>query len=319
MPFEPKDFIKTAKEEIKKTIASDRAIVAVSGGVDSIVAATLAYYAISSQLSCVFVDTGLMRKNEADEVRNAARAVGLPLKIIDASDKFLSSLFNVVDPEEKRKVIGKNFIEIFEQEASLSNAKFLIQGTIAPDWIESGGGMRDKIKSHHNVGGLPQNMKLELCEPLRELYKDEVREVARELGIPKEFIYRQPFPGPGLAVRIIGEVTPEKVSIVREASAIVEEEIRAASLSGKMSLPWQYFSILLPVKTVGVLGDARAYKYTIAIRAVDSVDGMTAKASKIPHEVLESITDRITRSLKDHVNRVLYDVTSKPPATIEWE
>lgn len=305
--------------QIRETVGKEHAIIAVSGGVDSMTAAVLAGHAIPKQLTCIFVDTGLMRKNEATLVSTAAKKAGVPLQVIDASSQFFSSLKGISDPEEKRKIIGKEFIQIFEHAAKKSGSKFLIQGTIAPDWIESGGGVRDKIKSHHNVGGLPTKMGLFLCEPMHELYKDEVRKVARELGLPSEFSERQPFPGPGLAVRIMGEITPQKAEIVREACFIVEEEFEAASHAKKMQMPWQYFAVLLPIKTVGVLGDARAYGYTIAVRAVESLDGMTAKACHIPPDVLESISDRITRTLKEHVNRVVYDTTSKPPGTIEWE
>ncbi len=319
MPFSPSKFIENAVAQIRETVGKEHAIIAVSGGVDSMTAAVLAGKAIPRQLTCIFVDTGLMRKNEAKLVSEAARKAGVHLQVINAPSQFFSSLKGISDPEEKRKIIGKEFIQIFEKAAKSSGAKFLIQGTIAPDWIESGGGVRDKIKSHHNVGGLPTKMGLFLCEPMHELYKDEVRKVARELGLPLEFSERQPFPGPGLAVRIMGEITPEKAEIVREACAIVEEELESAAHAKKMQVPWQYFAVLLPIKTVGVLGDARAYGYTIAVRAVESLDGMTAKACHIPPEVLEAISNRITRSLKEHVNRVVYDTTSKPPGTIEWE
>lgn len=319
MPFEPKKFVESAISQIKHDVGKKRAIIAVSGGVDSMTAAAIAQRAIPAQLSCIFVDTGLMRKNEAASVSLAAKKAGIQLQVIDASADFFSALQGASDPEQKRKIIGKKFIDVFEAEAKKCKAEFLIQGTIAPDWIESGGGIRDTIKSHHNVGGLPQKMGLFLCEPLRELYKDEVRKVGKELSLPQEIYGRQPFPGPGLAVRIMGEITPQKAHIVREACAIVEEELEAAAHAGKMQMPWQYFAVLLPIKTVGVLGDARAYGYTIAVRAVESIDGMTAKACHVPPDVLESISDRITRQLKEHVNRVVYDTTSKPPGTIEWE
>ncbi|VVB58975.1 GMP synthase [glutamine-hydrolyzing] subunit B [Candidatus Anstonella stagnisolia] len=319
MGFEPKKFIEGAISQMRSQVGKKHAIIAVSGGVDSMTAAAIASKAIPKQLTCIFVDTGLMRKNEAHLVSTAAAKAGIPLQVINASDKFFSSLKGITDPEEKRKIIGGLFIDVFEQAAKSSKAEFLIQGTIAPDWIESGSGLRDTIKSHHNVGGLPKKMGLFLCEPMRELYKDEVRKVAREIGLPLEFSERQPFPGPGLAVRIMGEITPQKAEIVREACAIVEEELEAAAHAKKMEMPWQYFAVLLPIKTVGVLGDARAYGYTIAVRAVESLDGMTAKACRIPPEVLEQISDRITRVLKEHVNRVVYDTTSKPPGTIEWE
>lgn len=319
MPFNPDAFIKTSVAKIKGQIGASKAIIAVSGGVDSMTAAALAQKAIPGQLACVFVDTGLMRKNEAARVKEAARKAGIDLQVADASAKFFRALKGVSEPEEKRKIIGAQFIKVFDAAAKDSKARFLVQGTIAPDWIESGGGIRDTIKSHHNVGGLPKKMGLELCEPMRELYKDEVRQVARAVGLPPEFSERQPFPGPGLAVRIMGEITPEKAEIVRTACAIVEEELESAAHAGKMRMPWQYFAVLLPIKTVGVLGDARAYGYTIAVRAVESIDGMTAKACSVPPDVLEAISDRITRELKEHVNRVVYDTTSKPPGTIEWE
>ena len=223
----------------------------------------------------------------------------------------------MVDPEQKRKIIGEKFIRIFEREAKDIDAKYLVQGTIAPDWIESGGGLRDTIKSHHNVGALPDEMDLILVEPLRDIYKDECRKVGRYLNIA--VAERQPFPGPGLAVRILGEATPEATEIVREACAIAEEEIEKAVEEGKMELPWQYFAVLLPVKSVGVQGDIRAYGYTVGVRAVQSVDAMTAAYSKIPHEVLEIISIRISNTLKDKVNRIVYDITNKPPGTIEWE
>jgi GMP synthase (glutamine-hydrolysing) len=237
--------------------------------------------------------------------------------VVDASDEYFAALKGVIEPETKRKIIGEKFIRIFEREAKKFGAEYLVQGTIAPDWIESGGGLRDTIKSHHNVGGLPKDMNLKLVEPLRDLYKDEVRKVGRALKI--EVAEKQPFPGPALAIRVMGEPTRESVTIIREACAIVEEEIEKASAAGKMKLPWQYFAVLLPVKSVGVQGDNRAYGYTIAVRAVDSVDAMTAVYSKIPHEVLETISGRIVNSMKDKVNRVVYDITDKPPATIEWE
>jgi GMP synthase (glutamine-hydrolysing) len=319
MPFNPQKFIEQSVSEISKALGKERAIIAVSGGVDSSVAAVLVSRAVGKNVKCVFVDTGLMRKDEAKKVKAMLSSAGVQLEVVEASKDFLPALKGVSEPEAKRKIIGEKFIRIFESEAKKSGAKFLVQGTIAPDWIESGSGLRDTIKSHHNVGGLPKKMGMVLCEPLRELYKDEVRKVGQALGLPSEIYSRQPFPGPGLAVRIMGEVTAEKAEIVRSACAIVEEELEAASQQGKMAMPWQYFAVLLPIKTVGVLGDARAYGYTIAVRAVESIDGMTAKACHIPPEVLEKISDRITRQLKEHVNRVVYDVTSKPPGTIEWE
>ncbi|MCX8174592.1 MAG: glutamine-hydrolyzing GMP synthase [Candidatus Micrarchaeota archaeon] len=319
MPFDPNRFVAEATDFISSTVGKGKAIVGVSGGVDSSVAAALCAKAIGKRAHAVFVDTGLMRKGEAQFVSLALKKAGVGVEVVDARKRFFSALRGLHEPERKRKAIGKEFISVFESIAKKRGCKFLVQGTIAPDWIESGSGLRDTIKSHHNVGGLPKKMGMRLCEPLRELYKDEVRQVARVLGLPKELSERQPFPGPGLAVRIMGEVTEEKAEVVREACAIVEEEICASWRQGKMGLPWQYFAVLLPIKSVGVLGDRRAYGWTVAVRAVESVDGMTAKASRIPPEVLERISERITRELKEHVNRVVYDMTSKPPGTIEWE
>ena len=290
---------------------------ACSGGVDSTTAAMLVSKAIGGNLTCVFVDTGFMRKGEVEEVTRMLQSLGLPLKFVDAKQEFLEALKGVVDPEEKRRIIGEKFIRVLENVAEEVGAEYLVQGTIAPDWIESGGGLRDRIKTHHNVAGLPKEMKLKLVEPLKDLYKDEVREVARFLGI--EWSERQPFPGPGLAIRIVGEVTQEKLEIVREANAIVEEEIEKAVERGEIEKPWQYFAVLLPVRSVGVHGDVRRYGYVIAIRVVYSVDGMTAEYAKLPHELLESISIRITNTLGKKVNRVVYDITHKPPGTIEWE
>jgi len=319
MPFDPVSFSQSAVEEIKLQVGKEKAIIAVSGGVDSSVAAALASKALGNRVKCVFVDTGLMRKDEAALVKSSLAAAGVQIEVADEGKRFLSALKGVADPEKKRKIIGKLFIDVFELTAKKYGAAFLVQGTIAPDWIESGSGLRETIKSHHNVGGLPKKMGMKLVEPLRELYKDEERQVGKSLGLPSALYGRQPFPGPGLAVRIMGEITLEKAEIVRQACAIVEEELETAAREGKMDVPWQYFAVLLPIKTVGVLGDARAYGYTIAVRAVESIDGMTAKACGIPPEILERISDRITRQLKEHVNRVVYDVTSKPPGTIEWE
>ena len=294
-----------------------KAIIACSGGVDSMVAAVLASKAIGDRLLAVYVDTGMMRKGETDEVRGMLQDMGVNFRIVDASKEYFEALAGVTEPEQKRKIIGEKFIRVFEREAKGFGAKFLVQGTIAPDWIESGDGVRDTIKSHHNVGGLPKDMGMELCEPLRDLYKDEVREVARYLGIKSS--ERQPFPGPGLAVRCLGEITPENIEIVREACFIVEDEIQKAAAAGKMELPWQYFAALLPSKSVGVQGDRRAYGRTIVVRAVSSFDAMTAEFSRIPLDVLDKISRRITNTMKDQVNRVVYDITNKPPATIEWE
>ena len=314
--FDASNFIDEKVAEISEKIQGN-AIIACSGGVDSTAAAVMVSRAIGDRLLAVYVDTGLMRKGETQYVEEMLKQLNVNYKIIDAADEFLSALAGLVDPEKKRMVIGERFIRVFEREAKDFGTQYLVQGTIAPDWIESGGELRDTIKSHHNVGALPKEMDLELIEPLRDLYKDEVRKVARELNIPTA--ERQPFPGPGLAVRIIGEITPERVDIVREACAIAEEEIEKAAEAGKMELPWQYFATMLPIRSVGVQGDVRAYGDTIAIRAVQSIDGMTAAYSKIPQEVLERISVRITNKMRDKVNRVVYDITNKPPATIEWE
>lgn len=310
------DFIQDTIADIAGKITG-KAIIACSGGVDSMVAATLASKAIGDRLLAVYVDNGLMRKGETEEVGGMLRDMGINYRIADASAEFFEALKGVSDPERKRKIIGEKFIRVFEREAKEFGAEFLVQGTIAPDWIESGDGVRDTIKSHHNVGGLPKDMGMTLVEPLRDLYKDEVRDVARILGVRAS--ERQPFPGPALAVRCLGEVTPENIAVVREACYIVEDEIRKAAEAGKMEMPWQYFAVLLPSKTVGVQGDRRAYGRTIAIRAVASVDGMTATYSKIPMEVLDAMSVRLMNTMKDQLNRVVYDITNKPPATIEWE
>lgn len=314
--FDPKKFIEEETDKLKSKLKG-KAMIATSGGVDSTVAAVLAKRAIGETLIAVFVDTGFMRKRESEEVRKSLGKLGLNLKFVDAKDEFFEALKDVADPEEKRKVIGEKFIRIFERIAKEEGMKYLIQGTIAPDWIESGGDLRNRIKSHHNVGGLPEDIGIEIVEPLREIYKDEVRKVAKFLGI--EAKERQPFPGPGLAVRVIGEVTKENVDIIREANAIMEEEIKRAYENKDIEKPWQYFATLLPVKTVGVHGDVRNYGYIVALRAVESVDGMSASYSKLPNSVLEKISIRITNTLGKKVNRVVYDVTNKPPGTIEFE
>lgn len=313
--FDPQAFIDEQVEAIKAGVEG-KAIIAASGGVDSATAAVLASRALGSRLLAVYVDTGLMRKGETADVDATLKELRVNHRMLHAADEFFRALKGVTDPEKKRTIIGNKFIELFEREASAFDAEYLVQGTIAPDWIESGGQLRDRIKTHHNVGGLPEQMKLKLVEPLRDIYKDEVRKVARALGI--RVAERQPFPGPALAVRVLGEVTPERVALAREASAIVEEELEAAAKKGLMSLPWQYFAVLLPVQSVGVHGDQRVYGHTIAVRAIDSVDGMSGKYSKIPHEVLDIISVRITNEVKG-INRVVYDVSNKPPATIEWE
>jgi len=293
-----------------------KAIIACSGGVDSTTATVLASRALGDRLLAVYIDTGLMRKGETEDVDRTLKELQVHHRIVHATDEYFASLKGVTDPERKRIIIGNKFIELFEREAEGFGADSLVQGTIAPDWIESGGQLRDRIKSHHNVAGLPETMRLKLVEPLRDIYKDEVRAVARTLGI--RVAERQPFPGPALAVRIIGEVTPDRVAIVREAGAIVEEEIERAAADGRMPRPWQYFAVLLPVQSVGVHGDVRVYGTTIAIRSVESIDGMSATYSKIPHEVLDRMSVRITNEIRG-VNRVVYDVSNKPPATIEWE
>ncbi|MDO9537882.1 MAG: glutamine-hydrolyzing GMP synthase [Thermoplasmata archaeon] len=314
--FDPEAFTNESIAWLKEQIKG-KAIIACSGGVDSIVATVLVSRAIGDQLLAVHVDTGFMRKNESADVVKMMENMNINNKFVDASKEFYDALKGIIEPEKKRMIIGERFIRVFEREAKITGAKYLVQGTIAPDWIESGGELRDTIKSHHNVGALPEKMDMKLVEPMRDLYKDEVRKLGRYLGI--EFAERQPFPGPGLAIRIIGEPTEEAAHIVREACAIVEEEFEKAAKAGIMELPWQYFAVLTPIKTVGVHGDVRAYGYTVAVRAVQSLDGMSAAYSKIPHEVLEKISIRITNAMKDKVNRVVYDITNKPPATIEWE
>ena len=314
--FDSKKFTEEKVAEVSSKVKG-KAIIACSGGVDSVVSAVIASKAIGDRLLAIYVDTGLMRKGETDEVRAMLADLKVNFKIVDASADFFSHLKGTTEPEAKRKIIGERFIRCFETEAKTFGAKYLVQGTIAPDWIESGDNVRQTIKSHHNVGGLPKDMDLELVEPLYDLYKDEVRQVARYLGI--KVAERQPFPGPALAVRCLDEVTPENVAIVREACFIVEDELQKAAKAGKMVIPWQYFAVLLPTRSVGVHGDRRAYGKTIVIRAVESVDGMTATCSKIPIDVLDALSQRITNSMKETVNRVVYDVTNKPPATIEWE
>ncbi len=315
----PQSLIEETVSRVKADVGKERALCALSGGVDSAVAAALVSRAIGDQLTCVFVNNGLLRKNEFEEVTAALKTQGhLNVRAVDYSERFLTRLAGVTDPEKKRKIIGEEFIRVFEQEArALGEPRFLVQGTLYPDVIESVSvkGPAATIKSHHNVGGLPTDLKFQLIEPLREMFKDEVREVGRELGLGAEVIGRQPFPGPGLAVRILGAVTPERLHVVREADAIVEQEIRAAKLYNEL---WQSFAILLPVSSVGVMGDARTYASTIALRAVTSEDGMTADWAKIPPNVLERIATRIVNEVKE-VNRVVYDITSKPPGTIEWE
>lgn len=314
--FNAEKFIDETIPKLKQQIKG-KSLIAFSGGVDSTVCTALANKAIGKQLIAVHVDTGYMRKDESAKVKKLMKDMHLNFRFIDAHQDFYNALKGVVDPEKKRKIIGEKFIRIFEKVADEENIEYLVQGTIAPDWIESGDTLRDNIKSHHNVGGLPESMNLKLVEPLRDLYKDEVRKIARvlKLGVSE----RQPFPGPGLAVRIIGKATPERTSIVREACAIVEKEIETAHDKGLMELPWQYFAVLIPVKSVGVQGDRRVYGYVIAVRAVESIDAMTCSYSKIPHEILDRIAIRITNTLKDKINRVVFDITNKPPGTVEWE
>jgi GMP synthase (glutamine-hydrolysing) len=307
-------------EKIRKQVGKARVICGLSGGVDSAVAAVLIHEAIGDQLTCIFVDHGLLRQNEADEVVTLFRGTyNIPLVHVNAAPKFIGALRGISDPEQKRKTIGGLFIEVFEAEAKkLGGAGFLAQGTLYPDVIESvsfTGGPSVTIKSHHNVGGLPERMKLKLVEPLRELFKDEVRLLGRELGLPESFVGRHPFPGPGLAIRIPGDITQEKLDILRKADAVYLDEIRKAGLYDQI---WQAFAVLLPVRTVGVMGDGRTYDQVCALRAVTSTDGMTADFFPFPYEVLGRAATRIINEVKG-INRVVYDVTSKPPGTIEWE
>ncbi len=313
-------FIKDSIENIKKTVGRDKVVLGLSGGIDSSVTALLIHKAIGKNSRCIFINNGLLRKDEPEQVKKVFRGIfHLNLDYVDRSKRFLSRLAGVTDPEQKRKIIGEEFVRIFEEEADkVKGAKYLAQGTLYPDVIESIspiGSPSCRIKSHHNVGGLPAQMKLKLLEPLRELFKDEVRQIGRGLNLPESIIYRQPFPGPGLAVRIIGEVTPERLNILREVDRRVIEEITNANLYEQV---WQSFAVLLPVKSVGVMGDERTYENTVAIRCVNSLDGMTADWVRLPYEVLERISNRIINEVKG-VNRVVYDVSSKPPATIEWE
>ncbi|RUM59669.1 MAG: GMP synthase (glutamine-hydrolyzing) [Persephonella sp.] len=313
------NFINEKIEEIRKEVGNKKVICALSGGVDSSVAAVLVHRAIGDNLTCIFVDNGLLRKGEREQVEKTFREnFHIPLIVVDARDKFLNALKGITDPEKKRKIIGNLFIEVFEEEAKkIPDVEYLVQGTLYPDVIESVSvkGPSAVIKTHHNVGGLPERMNLKLIEPLRELFKDEVRQLGKELGLPDEIVYRQPFPGPGLAIRIIGEVNEKDLEVLREADVILLEEIKKAGFYSEL---WQSFAVLLPIQTVGVMGDYRTYENVIAIRAVNSTDGMTADWAKLPYELLDRIMRRIINEVKG-VNRVVYDITSKPPGTIEWE
>ena len=313
------NYIESTVKSIKETVGNKQVILGLSGGVDSSVAAALINKAIGRQLTCIFVDTGLLRKDEAKQVMEVyAKNFDMNIKCVNAEERFLSKLAGVTDPETKRKIIGKEFVEVFNEEAKkIEGAEFLAQGTIYPDVIESVSvkGPSVTIKSHHNVGGLPEDLKFELLEPLRELFKDEVRKVGRELGIPDYMVDRHPFPGPGLGIRILGEVTKEKADILREADAIFIEELRKADLYNKVS---QAFVVLLPVKSVGVMGDERTYEYTAVLRSANTIDFMTATWSHLPYDFLEKVSNRILNEVKG-INRLTYDISSKPPATIEWE
>ncbi|HEY4551165.1 MAG TPA: glutamine-hydrolyzing GMP synthase [Bacillus sp. (in: firmicutes)] len=311
------NFIEIEMEKIRQTVGDKKVLCGLSGGVDSSVVAVLLHKAIGDQLTCIFVDNGLLRKGEAESVMKTF-SEGFHMNVIkvDAKDRFLSKLEGVSDPEKKRKIIGNEFIYVFDDEATkLEGIEFLAQGTLYTDIIESGTATAQTIKSHHNVGGLPEDMQFKLIEPLNTLFKDEARAVGTELGIPDEIVWRQPFPGPGLGIRVLGALSAEKLEIVRESDYILREEIKKAGLDRDI---WQYFTVLPDIRSVGVMGDARTYDYTIGIRAVTSIDGMTSDWARIPWEVLEVISTRIVNEVS-HINRVVYDITSKPPATIEWE
>lgn len=311
------DFIEMEIANIQQTVGDKKVILGLSGGVDSSVTATLLHRAIGDQLTAIFVDHGMLRKNEGDEVMAALnRDLGVNIVRVNAQERFLTKLKGVTDPEQKRKIIGKEFIEVFNEEAQkMHEVDFLAQGTLYTDVIESGTNTAQTIKSHHNVGGLPQDMHFQLIEPLRKLFKDEVRQLGEELGIPHDLVWRQPFPGPGLGIRVLGKVTAPKLELVRESDAILRAEIKKAGLEEDV---WQYFTVLPGIKSVGVMGDGRTYDYTIGIRAVTSIDGMTADFARLPWEVLQKVSTRIINEV-DNINRVVYDVTSKPPSTIEWE
>ncbi len=314
--IDPAKFVPEAIERLRREVP-DKTLIAASGGIDSTTAALLTERALGDRARAVFVDTGLLRAGEVERVSEFFRKSGLRFDVVLAADRFFAALEGVTDPEVKRRRIGEAFIRVFEAEADRFGTDRLVQGTIAPDWIESGGALRDTIKTHHNVGGLPPDIRLKVVEPLRDLYKDEVRALARYLGVPDAD--RQPFPGPGLAVRVTGLVTPDRVRRARVANAIVEEEIERAVGDGKIRRPWQYFAVLLPVRSVGVLGDNRVHGEVVSVRVVESIDAMTATSMDLPRSVLGRIAERITRELSGEVVRVLYDITDKPPATIEWE
>jgi GMP synthase (glutamine-hydrolysing) len=311
-------FVEEATARVRAQVGDGRVVCALSGGVDSTVAALILHRAVGDKLTCIFVDNGVLRLDEAAQIRKRYERLQLPLVFVDASTLFLERLAGVTDPEQKRKAIGATFIDVFDREAAtLGQVDFLAQGTLYPDVIESISivGQSSMIKSHHNVGGLPDRMRMTLVEPLRQLFKDEVRAVGRKMGLDEEFVVRQPFPGPGLAVRILGEVTPDRLALLRRADAIVTDEVRRAGWYTRL---WQSFAVLLPVQSVGVMGDERTYEYTAAIRAVESRDGMTADWARLPHELLAQISSRIVNEVKG-INRVVYDISSKPPSTIEWE
>ncbi len=313
-----RSFVEEATAAVRRQVGDGRVVCGLSGGVDSTVAALLIHRAIGNRLTCILVDNGVMRQDEGEQIRRRFTRLHLPLIFADRSDLFLSRLAGITDPEQKRKMIGATFIEVFEDEAKKLGAfDFLAQGTLYPDVIESVSvvGPSSAIKSHHNVGGLPERMRFKLVEPLRMLFKDEVRRVGAELDLEEEFVWRQPFPGPGLAVRILGEVTHSRLNLLRRADHIVSEEVKRAGWYKRL---WQSFAVLLPVQSVGVMGDARTYEYTIAIRAVESKDGMTADWARLPHDLLATISSRIVNEVKG-INRVVYDISSKPPSTIEWE